>query len=859
MPLKPGSDKATISQNISEFHTGKTYAHTAAKFGAKRAQAQAVAVALNTARKYADGGEVEDTNEWDTVPRSTEGRPQITVTKPQEYGLAPHISGILNSLKEWRNTPAPIKEEKQPELYQALDTSQAFPQMAGEAARHVYDSYKEYGNEFKKGDDDKYLADQPMVPNAEGKVPEIRKDYISPIMGGLDVGSNLIGIPGAAALKTAGMAALATKAAKPLSLTSQFMVLNKSHSLEKLVDTIASLGGGPAKASEIGVTSKQILKIQDFLEKQSPSEIADLLSKKNISAWDVTPWLPDEAAQQISAHQSADWTAKGLLYTKKNDAEAVAHDLFQLAEKDPGFANEVFKKLPDSIRDQVDNHLGQYAVASGRSPFDPINPNSGSIESEIEKFFSSQNMGTKDLEGFVKSIKENPKNEEWDDFVKNYSFDPTGAGFSHTAPGVVPFKAPGTAHEKGLNIPLAHGTIQPNDFDKFKLPSNEIGVHFGTPRAADERIRGISKDFFKESPDVSDDFLNKPRVFPVVIRADNPLRLPDLGTWKPNDIERGLVHGSGLPLHFSKKEVRIARYGGKSPGAVSDSEQISNLRKYIKSKGFDSIVYKNAVEDPGHDSYILFDTPEHDPHHVHGVKVPWAKFKDMNDPNLLTGLGGILAIPAVASALQGKDKMKRGGVPKKFAGGGAPAKSEFAPWDVDQGAHWRIKQQIPHVPHHGGMIKSSIPGRTDKIALSVPSGAFVLPADIPSALGQGNTMAGAQILGKMFKMGPYGSGATGAIKGGGSRSHGFNWMKGPSGPKVSNRPPSVAADGGEQTGNTDEVPIIAAGGEYIIHPDTVKEIGHGDMEAGHKVLNKFVLSVRKQHIATLRSLKPPKK
>jgi len=51
MPLRPGRSKAVVSENIAEFHTGKTYANTAAKYGKKRADKQAVAVALNTARK----------------------------------------------------------------------------------------------------------------------------------------------------------------------------------------------------------------------------------------------------------------------------------------------------------------------------------------------------------------------------------------------------------------------------------------------------------------------------------------------------------------------------------------------------------------------------------------------------------------------------------------------------------------------------------------------------------------------------------------------------------------------------------------------------------------------------------------
>ena len=49
MPLKKGKSKKVISKNISEFHGGDTYAKTAKKFGKKKADKQAVAVALNVA------------------------------------------------------------------------------------------------------------------------------------------------------------------------------------------------------------------------------------------------------------------------------------------------------------------------------------------------------------------------------------------------------------------------------------------------------------------------------------------------------------------------------------------------------------------------------------------------------------------------------------------------------------------------------------------------------------------------------------------------------------------------------------------------------------------------------------------
>ena len=49
MPLKKGRSAAVVSKNIRELHGGKTYAHTAAKFGKKRANRQAVAIAMHEA------------------------------------------------------------------------------------------------------------------------------------------------------------------------------------------------------------------------------------------------------------------------------------------------------------------------------------------------------------------------------------------------------------------------------------------------------------------------------------------------------------------------------------------------------------------------------------------------------------------------------------------------------------------------------------------------------------------------------------------------------------------------------------------------------------------------------------------
>lgn len=49
MPLYRGRSNRTVSKNISELHKGRTYAHTRRKFSKRRADRQAVAIAMRQA------------------------------------------------------------------------------------------------------------------------------------------------------------------------------------------------------------------------------------------------------------------------------------------------------------------------------------------------------------------------------------------------------------------------------------------------------------------------------------------------------------------------------------------------------------------------------------------------------------------------------------------------------------------------------------------------------------------------------------------------------------------------------------------------------------------------------------------
>jgi hypothetical protein len=67
------------------------------------------------------------------------------------------------------------------------------------------------------------------------------------------------------------------------------------------------------------------------------------------------------------------------------------------------------------------------------------------------------------------------------------------------------------------------------------------------------------------------------------------------------------------------------------------------------------------------------------------------------------------------------------------------------------------------------------------------------------------------------------------------------------------------AVGGSVEDGEQGVPVAVAGGEHVISPQEVAWAGMGDMDAGHKALDDFVLRQRKLLIKTLKKLPGPKR
>lgn len=212
---------------------------------------------------------------------------------------------------------------------------------------------------------------------------------------------------------------------------------------------------------------------------------------------------------------------------------------------------------------------------------------------------------------------------------------------------------------------------------------------------------------------------------------------------------------------------------------------------------------------------------------------------DPNKANLSDLLAGVTAVPAagVLASQSEKSGMKRGGAIavarriNKAAGGAIDM-----PFAARAGAR-NLERS--------GFNASKVGGRTDALPTSVRSGAYVIPADIPSGLGKGNSLAGANGLNQLFKMGPYGASMPHPHAGG---------MKIPTAGMMKGR--KGFADGGDVG---EPVDVLTSGGEFIVPVEKVAEIGGGDVDHGHAVLDALVKQIRQQTIKTLRSLPGPKK
>lgn len=154
---------------------------------------------------------------------------------------------------------------------------------------------------------------------------------------------------------------------------------------------------------------------------------------------------------------------------------------------------------------------------------------------------------------------------------------------------------------------------------------------------------------------------------------------------------------------------------------------------------------------------------------------------------------------------------------------------------------WFAKAEARNLVH-SGPIMSAVPGRTDRHNMNLASGSYVLPSAAVAHLGQQNTMAGMKVLTNML--------------GGGGPKIGQG-MGAPKPPHMMGIPGDRGGARGERNGNI--VPVITAGGEYVVTPEQVARLGDGDVKFGHRILDAWVQHLHKDAAKTIKNLPPPAK
>ena len=208
--------------------------------------------------------------------------------------------------------------------------------------------------------------------------------------------------------------------------------------------------------------------------------------------------------------------------------------------------------------------LGQWSEGEDRY----LSPRTSFVESDggkparilglIHKFYEGENvsgavMGSMFRLGGVLDISRNPGPTRFNAAFKKW------------------FGRSRVVDENGEPLVVYHGTDA--DFTEFRL-TNEIGYHFGTEEAANERIKQV---WGYKHPGVV--------IMPCYLSLQNPLRVADQGTWESAEValelwDKGVIGEEQFEVY--KHEL--------------DQE---DLVKLLAAKGYDGLCYYNLVEHKG--------------------------------------------------------------------------------------------------------------------------------------------------------------------------------------------------------------------------------------------------------------------
>lgn len=200
------------------------------------------------------------------------------------------------------------------------------------------------------------------------------------------------------------------------------------------------------------------------------------------------------------------------------------------------------------------------------------------------------------------------------------------------------FKKSTVTDESGAPMPVYHSTVY--SFEQFK-DYDTLGPHFGTLKAATDRLRDIGLRF--EARDRVEGWTPVgANILPVFLSMQKPLVLPDIGNWQ--DSAEVALHLSYSPnvapqarrafreladelndvrgqYDWSEVDPELFTDEDGTPRPIPDwadgwtvsqenFDALRDIRSTLMELGYDGIRYANGVEDRGSKSYIVFEASQ---------------------------------------------------------------------------------------------------------------------------------------------------------------------------------------------------------------------------------------------------------
>jgi hypothetical protein len=176
------------------------------------------------------------------------------------------------------------------------------------------------------------------------------------------------------------------------------------------------------------------------------------------------------------------------------------------------------------------------------------------------------------------------------------------------ASGELPMdEASRAARRDAFGVRTVHGTGDPQSLTEVDPNLVDIGLHSGTPQQANTRLNDVYKarNFVDMAP--RNTFEDGSGILPLVVKEGKQLKMEDVGDWMNSmQVMEGMISNPAFRKYKNQLEDMYDEAGNIASqfdggeelfrDSPENREFLDELRAMITDEGYDSIKYKNQVE-----------------------------------------------------------------------------------------------------------------------------------------------------------------------------------------------------------------------------------------------------------------------